>query len=107
MTEITEKKVHPAFWVPTLYTAEGLPFVIVNVVSVLMYKSFGISDAKIAFFTSLVTIPWALKPLWGPIMEMFRTKKDFVLATQFLGGISFGLLILTLHGLLFSLALLL
>ncbi|HKJ80658.1 MAG TPA: MFS transporter [Ignavibacteriaceae bacterium] len=96
-TKVTEKKRSPAFWVPTLYTAEGLPFVVVNVVSVLMYKSFGISDAKIAFFTSLVTIPWALKPLWGPILEMFRTKKDFVLATQFLGGISFGLLILTLQ----------
>ncbi len=97
MAETTGKKVHPAFWVPTLYTAEGLPFVIVNVVSVLMYKSLGISDAKIAFFTSLVTIPWALKPLWGPILEMFRTKKDFVLVTQFLGGVSFGLLILTLQ----------
>ncbi len=89
------KKRSPAWWVPTLYTAEGLPFVIVNVVSVLMYKSLGITDAKIAFFTSLVTIPWALKPLWGPIMEMFRTKKDFVLATQFFGGVTFGLLILT------------
>ncbi len=97
MADKVEKKIHPAFWVPTLYTAEGLPFVVVNVVSVLMYKSLGISDAKIAFFTSLVTIPWALKPLWGPILEMFRTKKDFVLATQFLGGVSFGLLILTLQ----------
>ncbi len=96
-TVSSTKKRSPAFWVPTLYTAEGLPFVIVNVVSVLMYKSFGISDAKIAFFTGLVTIPWALKPLWGPILEMFRTKKDFVIATQFLGGISFGLLILTLQ----------
>jgi PAT family beta-lactamase induction signal transducer AmpG len=96
-TAVATKKRSPAFWVPTLYTAEGLPFVVVNVVSVLMYKSLGITDAKIAFFTSLVTIPWALKPLWGPILEMFRTKKDFVLATQFLGGISFGLLILTLQ----------
>ncbi len=94
---MAKKKFSPAFWVPTLYTAEGLPFVIVNVVSVLMYKSLGISDAKIAFFTSIVTIPWALKPLWGPILEMFRTKKDFVIATQFLGGVSFGLLILTLQ----------
>lgn len=91
------KQRHPALWVPTLYTAEGLPFVIVNVVSVLMYKSFGLSDARIAFFTSLVTIPWALKPLWGPLLEMFKTKKYFVLATQFLGGISFGLLAFTLH----------
>lgn len=88
---------HPALWVPTLYTPEGLPFVIVNVVSVLMYKSLGLADAQIAFFTSLVTIPWALKPLWGPLMEMFKTKKYFVLATQFLGGISFGLLALSLH----------
>ena len=88
---------HPALWVPTLYTAEGLPFVIVNVVSVLMYKSLGLTDARIAFFTSLVTIPWALKPLWGPLLEMFKTKKYFVLATQFFGGISFGLLAFTLH----------
>jgi len=88
---------HPAFWVPTLYTAEGLPFVIVNVVSVLMYKSLGLTDARIAFFTSLVTIPWALKPLWGPLLEMFKTKRYFVLATQFLGGISFGLVAFTLN----------
>ena len=88
---------HPALWVPTLYTAEGLPFVFVNVVSVLMYKSLGLADAQIAFFTSLVTIPWALKPLWGPLMEMFKTKKHFVLATQFLGGVTFGLLALSLH----------
>jgi len=92
-----KKKFSPAFWVPTLYTAEGLPFVVVNVVSVLMYKSLGLKDAEIAFFTSLITIPWALKPLWGPILEMFRTKKDFVLFTQFFGGVSFGLLILTLQ----------
>ena len=91
------KPKHPALWVPTLYTAEGLPFVVVNVVSVLMYKSLGLSDAQIAFFTSLVTIPWAMKPLWGPLMEMFKTKKHFVLATQFMGGISFGLLALTLQ----------
>ncbi len=91
------KPTSPAFWVPTLYTAEGLPFVIVNVVAVLMYRSLGKSDSEIAFFTSLVAIPWALKPLWGPLLEMFKTKKYFVLATQFLGGISFGLLALSLH----------
>jgi len=91
------RKTNPAYWVPTLYFAEGLPFVVVNVVSVLMYKSLGFSDADIAFFTSLVTIPWALKPLWGPLLEMFRTKKDFVLFTQFFGGVSFGLVALTLQ----------
>lgn len=97
MAKFESKPTHPALWVPTLYTAEGLPFVIVNVVSVLMYKSLGLADAQIAFFTSLVTIPWALKPLWGPLMEMFKTKKHFVLATQFLGGVTFGLLALSLH----------
>ncbi len=90
------KKTTPAFWVPTLYFAEGLPFVTINVVSVLMYKSLGISDADIAFFTTLVILPWTLKPLWGPALEMFKTKKYFVLATQFIGGIGFGVLALSL-----------
>lgn len=92
-----EKTRNPAFWVPTLYTAEGLPFVIVNVVSVLMYKSLGFSDSEIAFFTSIITIPWALKPLWGPLLEMFKTKKYFVLITEFMGGVCFGLIALSLH----------
>jgi len=90
------KKRGPAFWVPTLYFAEGLPFVTINVVSVLMYKSLGVSDADIAFFTTLVILPWTLKPFWGPVLEMFKTKKYFVVATQFIGGIGFGLLALTL-----------
>ncbi len=87
----------PATWVPTLYTAEGLPFVMVNVVSVLMYKSLGLHDSEIAFFTSLVTVPWAMKPLWGPLVEMFHTKKAFVLATELGSGVCFGLLALSLH----------
>ena len=69
----------------------------VNVVSVFMYKSLGLSDSKIAFFTSLVAIPWMIKPLWGALIEMFRTKKTFVLATELGGGISFGLVALSLH----------
>jgi len=96
--ELAAKRIfHPVLWVPTLYTAEGLPFVMVNVVSVLMYKSLGLADAKIAFFTSLVTVPWAMKPIWGPLIEMFRTKKAFVLATELGGGLCFGLLALSLH----------
>ncbi len=88
---------HPVFWIPTLYIAEGLPFVVVNVVSVLMYRSLGKGDAEIAFFTSIVAIPWTLKPLWGPWLEMFKTKRHFVLATQCLGGVLFGLVALSLH----------
>lgn len=91
-----QKQRHPASWVPTLYFSEGLPFAATAVVSVLMYKSLGLSDSDIAFFTTLVMWPWTLKPLWGPFLEMFKTKKHFVVATQFIGGISFGILALTL-----------
>jgi MFS transporter, PAT family, beta-lactamase induction signal transducer AmpG len=96
MADKQAKTVHPGRWVPTLYFAEGLPFVTINVVSVLMYKAMKVPDAQIAFFTTLVILPWTLKPLWGPLLEMFRTKKYFVLATQFIGGVTFGLLALTL-----------
>ena len=87
---------HPATWVPTLYFSEGLPFVATATVSVLMYKSLGLTDSQIAFFTTLIMWPWTLKPLWGPLLEMFKTKKHFVVATQFIGGVAFGLLSLTL-----------
>ncbi|MCA9733484.1 MFS transporter [candidate division KSB1 bacterium] len=61
-----------------------------------MYKSLGLTDSQIAFFTTLVMWPWTLKPLWGPLLEMFKTKKHFVVATQFFGGVAFGLLALAL-----------
>ncbi len=106
MSDTISKKISPAFWVPTLYTAEGLPFVIVNVVSVLMYKDISlmlkskglpsIPDSQIALFTTLAAWPWMLKPLWAPFLEMFKTKKYFVVATQFFGGICLGLLGLVL-----------
>jgi len=86
----------PARWVPTLYFAEGLPFVAIATVSTLMYKSMGVSDAQIAFWTSLVILPWTLKPFWGPLLEMFKTKKHFVVATELCGGVVFGLLAFTL-----------
>jgi len=97
MPDNSVRRSSPAFWVPTLYFAEGLPFVTINVVSVLMYKSMKVPDARIAFFTTLVILPWTLKPFWGPVLEMFKTKKYFVVATQFIGGIGFGLLAFTLR----------
>jgi len=96
MKETSPEPVFPARWVPSLYFAEGLPFVAIAMVSTLMYKSMGISDAQIAFWTSLVMLPWTLKPVWGPLLEMFKTKKHFVVGTQFLGGVTFGLLALSL-----------
>jgi len=96
MTERQPTSPHPARWVPTLYFAEGLPFIATNVVSVMMYRNMGLSDTQTAFFTSLVALPWMLRALWSPFLEMFRTRKHFVVATQFLAGVCFGALALTL-----------
>ncbi len=90
------EQVHPATWIPTLYFAMGLPFVAIATASALMFKNLGISDSRIAFWTSLIMLPWTLKPLWGPFLEMFKTKKHFVIITQFLTGITFCLVALSL-----------
>jgi MFS transporter, PAT family, beta-lactamase induction signal transducer AmpG len=86
----------PAFWVPTAYFAEGLPFVAIAAASALMFKNLGISDTQIAFWTSLILLPYTIKPLWGPFLEMYKTKKYFVVATQLLTGVLFGLVAFSL-----------
>jgi PAT family beta-lactamase induction signal transducer AmpG len=96
MTLSKTKQNNPAFWVPTAYFAMGLPFVAINLASVLMFESMGISDTQIALWTSLIILPWTLKPLWSPILEMFKTKKHFVVATQLVTGFTFGLVALSL-----------
>jgi PAT family beta-lactamase induction signal transducer AmpG len=75
----------------------GLPFVALAAASSIMYKNMGISDSQIAFWTSLIMLPWTIKPLWGPFLEMFKTKKFFVYSTQIFTGCVFGLIALTLH----------
>jgi len=90
------KKKHPATWVPSVYFAMGLPFVAIAAASSLMFKNLGISDSQIAFWTSLIMLPWTLKPLWSPLLEMFKTKKHFVVATQLVTGITFALVALSL-----------
>uniref|UniRef100_UPI00356669F5 MFS transporter n=1 Tax=Mangrovibacterium sp. TaxID=1961364 RepID=UPI00356669F5 len=87
---------HPARWVPSVYFAMGLPFVAIATASTLMYKNMGISDSQIALWTSLIMLPWTLKFLWSPFLEMFKTKKHFVVGTQILTGIIFGLVALSL-----------
>ncbi len=97
MKNITSQEVSPVRWVPSVYFAMGLPFVVLNMVSVLMFKGMGISDAQIAFWTSLIMLPWTLKPLWSPFLGMFKTKKFFVVLTQIVTGICFGLVALALQ----------
>lgn len=89
--------VSPLRWVPTLYFAMGLPFVVLNMVSAVLFKDLGIADSQIAFWTSLIMWPWTIKFLWSPFLELYRTKKFFVVTTQILSGLLFGLAALALH----------
>lgn len=91
------KRAHPISWIPTVYFAMGLPFVALAQASSLMFKNLGISDTQITLWTSLIMIPWTLKPIWSPVLEMFKTKKQFVVATQLITGISFALVAFSLN----------
>lgn len=94
---MSRKNHNPISWVPTVYFAMGLPFVVLNMVSVLMFKGLGIGDAQIALWTSLIMMPWTLKFLWSPFLEMFKTKKFFVVLTQMVTGAGFALVALALQ----------
>jgi len=90
-------KKNPIFWVPTVYFAMGLPFVALAQTSSLMFKNMGITDTQITLWTSLLILPFSLKPLWSPLLEMFRSKKHFVVLTQMVTGISFALVAFSLQ----------
>jgi len=74
-------------WVPSLYIAEGLPYAIVMVLSIAMYKDFGVSNTDIAFYTSWLYLPWVIKPLWSPFVDVIKTKRWWVLTMQTLLGV--------------------
>jgi len=89
---------NPWLWVPSLYFAEGLPYVLVMSVSVVFYKSIGIDNATIAFYTSLLYLPWMLKPLWSPVVDLIGTKRRWIVMMQFLGSVILILLALAIGG---------
>jgi len=89
-------RAHPATWVPTLYFAEGLPFFAISLIAGILYKRLGVSNDIIALYTSWLLLPWSLKPLWSPVLEMFKTKKFFVVLFEFVGGLSLALIALCL-----------
>ncbi len=74
---------NPWIFLPTLYFAEGLPYVIINTVSVILYKRMGIDNARIAFWTSFLYLPWVIKMFWGPLVDIYSTKRTWILSTQF------------------------
>ena len=85
-------KTSPLAWVPSVYFAMGLPFVALNLVAVIMFNNLGVDKAQIAFWTSLLTLPYTLKFLWSPLLEIYWTKKNFVVATQAISGFCFALI---------------
>lgn len=83
------KKRSPWSWIPTLYFAQGLPYVAVNVITVIMYKRLGISNADIALYTGWLYLPWVIKPFWSPFVDIIKTKRWWTLIMQWIIG--FGL----------------
>ncbi|MFZ6774878.1 MFS transporter [Undibacterium sp. SXout7W] len=88
---------HPMHWVPTLYLAEGLPFYAVALIAGLMYKSLGVPNEQIARWTGLIGLAWVFKCLWSPFLEAASSKKMIVVAFQLIGGVSLGLVALSLQ----------
>jgi MFS transporter, PAT family, beta-lactamase induction signal transducer AmpG len=87
---------NPWAWVPTLYVAEGLPYIMAMTVSVVLYKRLGISNTDIALYTSWLYLPWVIKPLWSPFVDLFRTKRYWILLMQLLIGASLACIALTI-----------
>ena len=83
----TKTQRNPWFWIPTLYFAEGLPYVIVMTLSVIMYKRLGISNTDIALYTSWLYLPWVIKPLWSPIVDLLKTKRFWIVIMQLVVGV--------------------
>lgn len=94
--EASGKKRTPWLYVPTLYFTEGLPYIIVNSVSVIMFKKMGISNEMIGLTSSLY-LPWVVKPLWGPTVDLYSTKRNWVLSTQLLMAIGLALVGAVMH----------
>ena len=80
----------PWFWIPTVYAAEGLPNIIVTGVSVVILLQMGMTNTQIALYTSWLQLPWIVKPLWSPFVDIFKTKRWWVIAMQMLLGASFA-----------------
>lgn len=88
----TEKKTNPWFFIPTLYFAEGVPYVIVNTVSVAFYKTMGVDNATLAFATSWLYLFWTLKMFWGLLVETHSSKRNWIVYTELAMTICFGVL---------------
>jgi PAT family beta-lactamase induction signal transducer AmpG len=87
---------NPWLWVPSIYLAEGVPYMIAMTVSVVLYKNLGLSNTEIALYTSWLYLPWVIKPLWSPFIDLFRTKRFWIVLMQLAIGASLACVALTL-----------
>ena len=82
----------PWLWVPTLYFAEGIPYFIVNNISVIMFKNMGMPNGMLALYTSMLYLPWVIKPLWSPFVDILKSKRWWIIAMQTLMSVAMMLL---------------
>jgi MFS transporter, PAT family, beta-lactamase induction signal transducer AmpG len=87
---------NPWSWVPSLYVAEGIPYIMAVTVSVVLYKRLGVSNTDIAFYTSWLYLPWVIKPLWSPFVDLFGTKRYWIVLMQLLVGTSLACIAFTI-----------
>ena len=90
------KRISPWFWIPTLYFAQGIPYFIVNNISVIMFTKMGVPNGDMAMFTSLLYLPWMIKPFWSPFVDIFKTKRWWTVVMQILMTIAFAFTIFSI-----------
>lgn len=81
---------NPWSWVPSLYFAEGIPYVAVMTIALVLYKQLGLSNTEITYYTSWLYLPWVIKPLWSPFIDLIKTKRWWITSMQILIGAAFG-----------------
>lgn len=92
----TDSRRQVPWWIATLYFAEGLPYMAVMTISVIMYKCLGISNTELAFYTSWLYLPWVIKPFWSPFVDIIRTKRWWIVAMQGAIAVGFALIAFTI-----------
>ena len=91
-----KRNINPWWWIPTLYFAEGLPYFIVNNISVIMFNNMGMPKGEMALYTSMLYLPWVIKPLWSPFVDIIKTKRWWILAMQIIMSAAFALVAFSL-----------
>jgi PAT family beta-lactamase induction signal transducer AmpG len=90
--QLSKRSKNPWLWIPTLYFVEGLPYFIVNTISLVMFKDMGMDNGTLALLTSLISLPWVVKPLWSPFVDLIKTKRWWIVAMQFVMLAAVGLI---------------